>query len=339
MGKSICRTSLSCNSLVIEPDADVKASRLDQLIADTLFRQAWNRKRRAKDNSARACEAVMADHAVRAGWSDQEICELLIASRRNHQDDFKSDPNYYARTIAAARASYERAQVLYSVRPNVEIPREEARKHLSSLLTVEVISIQQFHTDPRTYAMHLMRKGASVYVEFNNSTEMFSQVKLRQFLIDYASVRIPRFKNEEWDNVVQCIMQSVEEVESSLESTHLGACIGWLRTYLRKNLRPDMPRDGQISAAMEGRPAVLDGRICFSMEGLKRSIMLESSEQPPARAVLAVRLKQIGCEYQPRASLRPSGKTNTSRSLWYVPKDFKSDDESTSHPDDGLNSS
>lgn len=321
-------------TLIVKPDADVKASELELLKSDSQFKQAWDRKRRVKDQSASAYESVIADLAVRAECDDQNICNLLIAHRRTHGESFKPEPDYYARVIAEARARKAVAEKLQSYGAKKKHSREEALADLSSLLSVRVTSIQRFMTDPRSYVMRLDNGS---YVEFRTSREMFDQNSLRQALIDYASVKIPRFKNDEWDDVENCMIECVEDVESSSESTHLGATIEWLRTHLRKHLRPDMPRDGQISAAIEGKPAVLDGGICFSMDGLKRSIMLESSEQPPAKTILAVRLKQIGCEYQPQVSLRPSGGSNTSRSLWFVPMDFKTEDES--QPDDNSTSS
>lgn len=337
MTKTITPHESVGKTLVINFDADVKASELDQFFKiDSQTKPTWFRKRRVKDQSASTYIESLVDFAVRGGWDDQSITNLVIANRRMHEDDFKAEPDYYARLIVQARVREALAEKLRSYGGKNKHSREEALADLSTLLSVRVTSIQRFMTDPRSYVMRLDNGS---YVEFRASREMFDQNSLRQALIDYASVKIPRFKNVEWDDVENCMIECVEDVESSSESTHLGATIEWLRTYIRKHLRPDMPRDGQISAAVEGKPAVLDGGICFSMDGLKRSIMLESSEHPPAKTLLAVRLRQIGCEYQPQVSLRPSGGSNTSRSLWFVPMDFKAEDESASQPDDNSSSS
>lgn len=333
MTKTITPHESVRKTLIVKPDADVTASELDLLKTDAQFKQAWDRKRRVTDQSASAYESVIADLAMRAECDDQKICNLLIAHRRTHGEGFKPERDYYERVITEARARMAVAEKLKSYGARKTHSREEALADLLTLLSVRVTSIQRFMTDPRSYVMRLDNGS---YVEFRTSREMFDQNSLRQALIDYTSVKIPRFKNVEWDDVENCMIECVEDVESSSESTHLGATIEWLRTYIRKHLRPDMPRDGQISAAIEGKPAVLDGGICFSMDGLKRSIMLESSEQPPAKTLLAVRLRQIGCEYQPQVSLRPSGGSNTSRSLWFVPMDFKTEDES--QPDDNSTS-
>ena len=325
MGKTITPHESVRNSLVIKPDADVQASVLEQLEkSNTNFKATDKRQRRAKDNSASTCEAIIADIAVSIGLDVQTICNLIIRHKRRNSDDFVSDPTYYERTIAAARARAAVAQKLQSYDAGKEHSREEALADLSTVLGVSVSSIQRFATDPPAYVMRLAN---GKYVEFKDSDQLFGQSTLRKALRDYARTNLPPFKNDEWHNVENCILKCIEDVESASESTHLGATVGWLRAYLRKHLRPDMPRDGQINAAIEGKPAVMDGHVWFSMDGLRRSIMLESSEQPPSKEILAVRLRQIGCTYQPQVSLRPSGSPNTSRSLWFAPDNLMSDEE------------
>lgn len=324
MGKSLQPQNSVCKQLFIEPDADVKASVLDLLKADSLFKQAWERKRRVKDNSMAACEAIITEHAVRAGLDEQTICNLLIAWKRHHGDDFVRDPSYYVRAIAKARTADERAQLLGTVGAGKTLTREDALQRLSSLLTVDVTSIQRFMTDPRSYVMRLSNRS---YIEFKTSDELMSQKRVAGALFDYADVVMPSFKNAEWDKVVTCMIDCIEDVESSFESTHLGATITNLRSYLLRHLRPEMSHEAQKRMMIEGKPALLDGRIWFSMDGLRRSILMDSPEQPPAKEILSVRLKQIGCEYAPHKSLRPSGESNTSRSRWCAPTDFLSEQE------------
>jgi hypothetical protein len=319
MMQTITPHKSECKTLVIDEAADVSASQLDLLKKDSRFKQAWERKLRVKDNSVSACEAIIAERAVWEELDDQTICNLLIASKRYHGDDFVSEADYYTRAIAHARNAYERARLLNS---NENLSREEALRQLSFLLTVEVTSIQRFLTDPRSYVM-MLANGS--YVEFKTSSELLSQAKLSGALVDYANVIMPSFKSKEWDKVTSLMPLCMEDVESSVESTYLGSCIAWLRTYLRRHLRLDMEHEGQMKAAMEGKPAIIDEAIWFPMDGFKRSILMESGEQPP-KTVLAVRLEQIGCVYEKRKALRV-GEFHTTRSLWRAPNDFLSDEE------------
>lgn len=197
--------------------------------------------------------------------------------------------------------------------------REEKLMQLSTLSGTDIVSVQRFHTDPRSYVVRL---GNGSYLEFKTGDDLFSQAKLSGALRDYANVIMHPYKAAEWKNVQEHIIACVEDVDSADEATHLGSVIAWLRTYLRKHLRPEMERDGQVRAALDNRPAVLDGAIWFSMNDFKRGIMLEASTNPPAHSILSVRLRQIGCEYVPQVALRPSGERNNSRSLWRAPDGF-----------------
>jgi len=50
------------------------------------FLPTWNRTRKLKDCSASGYDLALASFAAHAGWSDQEIVDLLIAHRRKHGD-------------------------------------------------------------------------------------------------------------------------------------------------------------------------------------------------------------------------------------------------------------
>jgi len=73
---------------------------------ETKFRLSWDHKRRdLKDQSVSAYDMSLANMAVQASWTDQEIANLLIAHRRKYSADLKLRDSYYAKSIAKARAS------------------------------------------------------------------------------------------------------------------------------------------------------------------------------------------------------------------------------------------
>jgi hypothetical protein len=70
------------------------------------FALSWDRERTdLVDQSASAYDLSLANFAVRDGWSDQEVVDLLIASRKRHGDDLKLRLDYYIRTLQRARTS------------------------------------------------------------------------------------------------------------------------------------------------------------------------------------------------------------------------------------------
>ena len=67
---------------------------------------SWDRKRSdLQDQSASAYDMSLAMYAAQANWTDQEIVDLLIASRRKHGDDLKLRLDYFERTLAKVRES------------------------------------------------------------------------------------------------------------------------------------------------------------------------------------------------------------------------------------------
>jgi hypothetical protein len=77
---------------------------------DPRFKRTWDRERRDfQDQSASSYEMSLADAAARAGWSDQEAANLMIAWRRKHGEDVTKSlrPDYVARTLQRAKANIE----------------------------------------------------------------------------------------------------------------------------------------------------------------------------------------------------------------------------------------
>lgn len=65
----------------------------------------FNHTSRTLDGSASSYDLSLANYAVRAGWTDQEIANLIIAHRRKHNAKPKVDlQDYLARTITTARS-------------------------------------------------------------------------------------------------------------------------------------------------------------------------------------------------------------------------------------------
>jgi hypothetical protein len=308
--------------LVVKADAEPPRSKLLSLSkTDSIFKGVFERRTwRRRDKKAETLEPFMVQCAVDAEWEDQEICNLIIDWRRQHEEDFIEDPKHYRDLIDKARAVSERAASLRAIDPKTQLPRAEALQQLSQLLEVKVVAVQRFTTDPVSYALKL--GNTSKLVELATRVHLLEQRSLAGDLFDYASVIMPTFKAEEWRKVQALICASVETVESAPEFQYLGSCREWLRTYLSRSLRTH-PDVDQRKALSDKQAGIIDGEIWFPIDGLRRSIM-QTEQKPPTKAILSVRLKNIGCHYDPRFELRYSD-VNTSRSLWRAPADILSE--------------
>ena len=88
-----------------------------------------------------------------AGWSDQEIANLLIAHRRHFNEDLKLRDSYYAKTISKARAAFG------SVEENdiAEVPAEVQTAPTVGPAPPKAVSIASIAKEPcrRSVSEHL----------------------------------------------------------------------------------------------------------------------------------------------------------------------------------------
>ena len=88
--------------LVLNPEAEPPLTKLFELMKSKAFKASFEHKRNDMiDQSASSYDMSLTDFAVKAGWSDQEIVDLLIYHRRERGEDLKLRQDYYARTISA----------------------------------------------------------------------------------------------------------------------------------------------------------------------------------------------------------------------------------------------
>jgi hypothetical protein len=108
-----CARGIVVGKLIYDPAAEPPADKFELLSdIEPKFLRSWNRKRSPRefyDQSASAYDQSLANIAVSAAWSDQEIANLLIATRRKHgEKNLKLRDSYYATTIRKARESLAR---------------------------------------------------------------------------------------------------------------------------------------------------------------------------------------------------------------------------------------
>ena len=99
--------------IVVNPEADVPAGRFSALCENLPeFRRTWDHDRRdLRDQSNSGYDQSLANVAAMAGWTPQEVADLIVSHRRRWQsastshkrDPLKTrNPGYYVSTIARA---------------------------------------------------------------------------------------------------------------------------------------------------------------------------------------------------------------------------------------------
>ncbi len=239
--------------------------RLDAMFdAEPRMRSAWSRTRsltEQPDQSASSYDLALANYAVAAGWTDQEIVDLLIASRRKHGDDLKLRQDYYARTIAKARDQAFDASAdeqLEQVREElgeardagdndaVEIAGREALEVISRILKFPIVAVAAVASTPVSYRVETSH-GA---VALASTAELTSQSKFRQAVFEATGGRHwpPQQKPAQWNQIVQALGEALVWEEADEEATDEGQA----RVYVEEHLR-DTPPTTDREEAFEHR--------------------------------------------------------------------------------------
>jgi len=107
--RAVAPSIVTGSRIVLSPSADPPSGKVEALRAnDRRFRELWTRARQLPSQSE--YDMALTNAVVVAGWSDQEIVNLLIAHRRMGGGDPKLRMDYYGRTIGKARAMHDEAQ-------------------------------------------------------------------------------------------------------------------------------------------------------------------------------------------------------------------------------------
>lgn len=193
---------------------------------------SYERKRvDLKDKSASVYDLSLTNYCVQAGWTDQEIVNLLIESRRKHGDDLKLRYDYYQRTIAKAREvqTIKLAEPIKDSSENDEKRQNALNKLRDSLKVPNLVSVIQRGTSNSVYELKLSDNS---YIVLGSSSEVRQKLKVADRLFD-AGIILDKFSDEKWrDNVLTTIREAVEIVETQTDAEELH---GYVSNYFSMN--------------------------------------------------------------------------------------------------------
>lgn len=312
----------------LNPDASPPFEKYEALMANNpKAKSSWDRKRTdLQDQSPSSYDMSLALLAAQANWTDQEIVDLLIASRRKHGDDLKLRLDYYERTVNRARSALaqqvsdsdlsdmvaETARALVKGTPlEREQSRQGALKQASGYLGVNVLRMVKFTSDPPTYWMETSLGAGQI----GGSRDLISYTIMRARILDFTKTMIPRFSSKKWDYIVQLLTLACDDESAGEEATDSGAVTSWLTDYLSE--RP--PMESPEAAAMESSPYVSDGHVHIFGQDFQRFLALSRMEKITAKE-MGVKLRNHKCEPS-ILRLEISGR-RTSRSVWRLPSEY-----------------
>ncbi len=305
--------------MALKPGAEPPAMKFLALYQnDTRFKAHWEEKPvNPKDNSASAHCLALATIAFRAGWTDQELVDLLAAFlAKASGTPHKTRPlGWYTLTIAKAKNGHVAAaeRSLKIQRATEATEQDERVAALSALLGFKIVRVvRRFHKDHTGVTMDpwyvLETEDAKVY--FESAEMLLSVAKFKAKIFGHLNVCIDvNFK--EWPRVVTALAQSAITDDAPAEANPCEEVRGAVREYLeRRTVTTDPLAAHDVNQILQ-----LDGHLWFSASRWMEWARMKRGMDVGPRNV--TRLLEIGgCRRMLIQNLkRPSGKL-TKLSFW-----------------------
>jgi len=248
---------------VAEPPQD----RLDQLIEiDNDFKAAWTKvTRKGKDNSASGYHMIMTIIALRAGWSDQEIANLLIAWNRRHGLDLEKitkRADYMVRTIENARGKVSEKIAEEYTKDLKDTSGSKYEETLAESRKKKGLEVISHHLGFKIFKMikYVQEKKPRYKMEstegdimFTGPDEIHMKSKFEQRILAETN-RAISLSVKNFQILKETYKPIMEEVIVSQESTLEGRMKMWLIEYL-----DGAAELNQHQAAVDNEPFVYNG--------------------------------------------------------------------------------
>lgn len=321
----------SYGDLVLAGDAEPPWEKLDALRdLEPRFDQAWRRKysTRTEGWSSSEWDQSLANYAAQAGWSRQEIANLLIAVRRRHNDDLKLRQDYYRLTIdkaTAGREEQEAVRVAVAVseelvqappgeRPEAE--RAGALGAISRSLGIEILRVTRSPSEPPVYGIETPYGSGSL-----GTIKVLANNQAFRNRVAEITNRFPRrLKNGQWDPIAQGLLQVAEPEELGVETTLAGKAETLVSLYLGNHARQvwaDMSEKARAVLPIRLEPFVNEqGVPCVFLSGFK-AWLAEHQHEQMTRTEIGTMLRAWGATTD-TLHFRLDGR-RTTRTVWRLP--------------------
>lgn len=302
----------SAGPIILRPDAEPPSEKFSLLLkVERRFKGAWERTRAdIGDRSPSGWDMALADIAVEAGWADQEIVNLIIASRRKYGDDLKLRQDYFALLLQKAHVLNGNLDQRIAAAEVDADTRDIRLTYVSEHLGITVHGMIRHPGPPASYRLQTDLGP----IPIRTIEGLTSATKLRNLVADVARHVVPTMKPKRWDSVVQALLDVCED-DVIEDATEAGRVKEWLDVYIT-----DAKIYGSPAAGIPlRRPFVSDAhdsRIGFFGDGLHLWLVQKRAEKL-TKQEMSVLLRAYGCE-QTKINADIEGK-RTSRLIWLRP--------------------
>ena len=207
--------------IILSPDASPPFEKFMALMEnDQKFKRSWEHRRPdLRDATASGYDQSIANIAMAAGWSDQEIADLMIAHRLKYGENLKFREDYYQRTIRTAKEPMaehqDQERLSESLASDSEDKREVLLESLSELFGVEIRRILKYLGDPPTYTLETSQST----ITLGEVGNIISQNAFRKAMAASADIVPKKRPQAVWDQIAQAIINTCETRDLG-EMTH-----------------------------------------------------------------------------------------------------------------------
>lgn len=340
----------------LSPEPVVSKLKFDVLCEEEpKFRKAWERKRRDfKDQSFSSYDMALASYAVRAGWTDQEVTDIIIAFRQQHGEArdvkkaFRLD--YISRTITAARKDSEgeiqrngAISALEELNKGGKVDVEQyapaATAHEQNPQGVVTVNPTPKDAAARSGKLRLISAALGVEVRallrYDTDPPQYELIlgpgkvklggvanlirlgRLQEHIAAAVGVLIPG-KVKKWESVAQALLDCAETVEVGSDGREDGIVRGWLTSYLQ-DYRPTDDEEGSVASR---RPFRRDGYAYIFLDSLREWLAARGDKLKPNEIAYRLRANSVLAKI---LNVMVDGK-RTTRQVYEVPEAIYSDE-------------
>ena len=299
------------------------------------FQASWDVKRdfKKKDGSPNpnAYDLSLCDYACLAGWSDQEMLDLMIGFRRENKFDPKlNNRQYFFRTIARARKEMvqktadQDLELADDLRGSNHEPadlKKIALKAASDKIGINIIRINRYIQDNPCFVL-VTDIGE---VTLNNIKHLIRPGLLQERIAADLGFYI-KYVKKTWPSIAQSLLDACTDVPVSPDSMLKGRIKEWITEYLEG--KPELEVNHVFAGTNYlGKPFVYKKHWYIQPNSfLLNYVRFRDWRMDPQK--LRVELKRCECESKPvniktEDQLDKTKSKWINRNFWRVPHEIK----------------
>jgi len=255
--------------------------------ADQRVLRTWELDRpELQSKSASELTISLGRLAHNAGWTDQEVYDLMFHFRARHHFDPK--PHALKLTLQKILATPSGFSDTEDEAKELEAIENSATfAELGEVIGVEIDKLTRYNTTPPAYIMLI--KGEPVCL---GTIEGLTELKKFRNTVAAATGILPnKFKADDWDKIVRKLLALQDHDFAGAEATEGGQCIEWIQAFLN---------DAQIHAnrvdgIAAGQPFFENNLVHLSGTSLRSWVAIHLQDRIDSRRLCLV-LRSIGAE-------------------------------------------